>query len=1049
MRYPSLLFSQLLGLISFVFLCNTVFAQSPGLIVRPAGGKGPATLNPNQDYFTSGTASGYSSNDISESEILYKVIKPIVAEPTGDLATGPSGGYSDIVKTVDNSGCYIYNDGTNILFRLRIGGIVNGAKAYNILFDTDNKIGASGPSADPNYVAPTNSGNGNPGFEWEVAMETGSSGRVAVYNVDGIVNPSASTTYTLATNTLISVALSRDGGDADYFYDFFIPMSALGITASTPIRIVISTNTNPGSAFQGTRSDIYGINDAAFTSTTDAWQYAAQNTPSFTLNDVSSGGSGPGAVCTAAPVVNTGIGAGSNVNITGTWTYLDATRPSPATIYVYKNGTLAGTTTCSSGSTWSYTIASVATGDIITAKAQASGESMCLVSNSVIVTSCSPSNISSTSSAAFGTCVNSARGMAGTRTANSVIKIYKVLAGSSPVLFATDGTPVSPSTYNISYSTTTAWEYNGANNGGTTDPCSGGANDIADGSYYITVTETGKCESAPIWGSCVGFSQTTALPVITQTTVYPSTTSISGTAAANSTVRLFVNGFLVSSTTATAGGAYSFSSLILQTGDVINVRAQSASQCISPAASLTVTCFTSAPVITTDAQGYLTAGATTVNGSSSEVAGTTIRVYASPSILIGTTTVQSGGTWSATVAALVNGTSYYATAQNGTCSVSASSSTATARAATTVCPTISGTYNEGAGSVSGTMPGSFTGTVYLYQDGAQIGSASLTAATTWSVTISASNPLYAGGVLTVGAQATNSTLNKSCGSTTTVTCSVPLTPSINPTSSTITVGQTVTYTLSATESGVLYSVENAANGSTLSTSQFGSGSSTSFTTSAFNTGGTYNIKVTADKLSGSSCITYASASVTVNGTLPVTLTDFNGKWINNEVLLNWHTASEFNTDYFEVQRSYDGRLFQTIGTAKATGNSSVVNLYSFVDKSAVCGMYYYRLNVVDNDSKSQYSNIIRLYQHGAPNIQVLPNPFTSDLRVLITIENNEDGYIRVTDQNGRIVYNNYRRLTIGTNTISLSELSAILPGTYFMEVRSGSVKTIHRIVKAK
>lgn len=264
MHRPSLSIARLLVLLITLILCTNISAQSPGLIVRPAGGKGPATLNPNQDYFTSATSAGFTTNDITQSEILYKVIKPLFPEPTGDLATGPSGGYSDIVKTVDNSGCYIYNDGTNLLFRLRIGGIVSGAKAYNILFDTDNKIGATGPSADPNYVAPTNSGNGNPGFEWEVAMETGSSGRVAVYNVDGIINPTASPTYSLTTNSLISVALTRDGSDADYFYDFFVPLSALGITASTPIRIVVSTNTNPGSAFQGTRSDIYGINDANF-----------------------------------------------------------------------------------------------------------------------------------------------------------------------------------------------------------------------------------------------------------------------------------------------------------------------------------------------------------------------------------------------------------------------------------------------------------------------------------------------------------------------------------------------------------------------------------------------------------------------------------------------------------------------------------------------------------------------------------------------------------------------------------------------------------------
>jgi hypothetical protein len=398
-------------LFTFLFLSTLIKAQSPGLIVRPAGASGPVVLNPNQDLFTSATSSGFTVSDITQSEILYKIIKPVMIEPTGDLATGPDGGFSDIVKTVDNSGCYVFNDGTNLLFRLRIGSIVSGAKAYNILIDTDLRLGTTGSSADPNYVAPTNSGNGNPGFELEIALETGTNGRVAVYNVDGIVNPTASNIYSLATNQLISVALSRESDNADFFYDFYVPLSVLGISSSTPIRMVVTTNTNPGSAFQGTRSDIYGLNDDDFSNTTDGWEFVGENTPPFTLNDVTSGGGGPADVCTAAPTVNTGIAAGSNVSIAGTWTRLDATKPSTATISIYKNGVLDGTTAATSGTPWSYIIASVANADVITAKAQATGESMCLTSNSVAITTCLASNTSSTASAAFGICVDSRRGM--------------------------------------------------------------------------------------------------------------------------------------------------------------------------------------------------------------------------------------------------------------------------------------------------------------------------------------------------------------------------------------------------------------------------------------------------------------------------------------------------------------------------------------------------------------------------------------------------------------------------------------------------------------
>ncbi len=143
----------------------TLIAQSPGLIVRPAGGNGITMLNPNGDAYTSSSATGFTTDDIAQSEIPFKVVPAIAVEPTGDLSTGPSGGFTDIVTKVDGSGFYLYKDATNIYFRLRIGGIISGSKGYSVLIDTDRKMGAAGVTADPNFVAPSGSSPGNPGFE--------------------------------------------------------------------------------------------------------------------------------------------------------------------------------------------------------------------------------------------------------------------------------------------------------------------------------------------------------------------------------------------------------------------------------------------------------------------------------------------------------------------------------------------------------------------------------------------------------------------------------------------------------------------------------------------------------------------------------------------------------------------------------------------------------------------------------------------------------------------------------------------------------------------
>jgi hypothetical protein len=155
-----------------IFFSESSIAQTPGIIVRPAGGAGITVLDPNGDGFTSATASGFISNDLTESELAYKAISPVIAEPTSDLLRGPGDKFSDIVTSGTDKGMYVYGDGTNLLFRLRLGGIVSGSKGYSILIDTDGKIGASGPYADPNFVPRTMGMSGNPGFEIEVVLET-------------------------------------------------------------------------------------------------------------------------------------------------------------------------------------------------------------------------------------------------------------------------------------------------------------------------------------------------------------------------------------------------------------------------------------------------------------------------------------------------------------------------------------------------------------------------------------------------------------------------------------------------------------------------------------------------------------------------------------------------------------------------------------------------------------------------------------------------------------------------------------------------------------
>ena len=68
-----------------------------------------------------------------------------------------------------------------------------------------------------------------------------------------------------------------------------------------------------------------------------------------------------------------------------------------------------------------------------------------------------------------------------------------------------------------------------------------------------------------------------------------------------------------------------------------------------------------------------------------------------------------------------------------------------------------------------------------------------------------------------------------------------------------------------------------------------------------------------------------------NFVLPVALISFTAEKNGQTVLLKWKTAQEQNSDRFEIERSADGRNFNTIGNVAATGNTNSIRNYSFTD----------------------------------------------------------------------------------------------------------------------
>ncbi|GAB3845524.1 hypothetical protein GCM10028822_04080 [Hymenobacter terrigena] len=94
--------------------------------------------------------------------------------------------------------------------------------------------------------------------------------------------------------------------------------------------------------------------------------------------------------------------------------------------------------------------------------------------------------------------------------------------------------------------------------------------------------------------------------------------------------------------------------------------------------------------------------------------------------------------------------------------------------------------------------------------------------------------------------------------------------------------------------------------------------------------------------------------------LPVELTAFTATAEGSTaVRLAWATATEKNSQAFEVERSEDGKAFGRISTVAAAGSSSAPRAYELLDVRLPAGAatLYYRLKQLDTDGSFSYSPV--------------------------------------------------------------------------------------------
>ncbi|MBN9386112.1 MAG: T9SS type A sorting domain-containing protein [Chitinophagaceae bacterium] len=183
--------------------------------------------------------------------------------------------------------------------------------------------------------------------------------------------------------------------------------------------------------------------------------------------------------------------------------------------------------------------------------------------------------------------------------------------------------------------------------------------------------------------------------------------------------------------------------------------------------------------------------------------------------------------------------------------------------------------------------------------------------------------------------------------------------------------------------------------------------------------------------------------------LPLTLTDFNGQTTTNGNLLQWITASEQNTAWFEIQRHTPGSAFTTIAKVSAAGNSRLPLHYQYTDNDAASDTLSYRLKMVDLDGGFTYSKTVVL-QHVTDNayaIRLSPNPYHNNGALSIIAPTTGTALLTVTDISGRLLFQQRVSLSKGNNPISTGDIDALPSGTYLLSLLVKGHRQTVKLVK--
>lgn len=182
--------------------------------------------------------------------------------------------------------------------------------------------------------------------------------------------------------------------------------------------------------------------------------------------------------------------------------------------------------------------------------------------------------------------------------------------------------------------------------------------------------------------------------------------------------------------------------------------------------------------------------------------------------------------------------------------------------------------------------------------------------------------------------------------------------------------------------------------------------------------------------------------------LPVTWAGFDVVTTEAGNELIWKTASEQNTDFFQVEYSYDSKQWSVVSDRiAAAGNSADSRMYNYTHSNFE-PFVYYRIKQVDLDGKFDYSGIKLAKRSAGPSfvVKVYPIPMENDNIVNVSVKGIDKSPMNISmkDMTGKVIRNiNFKPSSeiVGESF----DMSPLTPGIYFIEVQNGQGREVFKV----